>query len=730
MKPSNWSIRAKLAALVAAASVLPLALSAWLDIRDTRAGLTSGLETLLAARTDQIVHEFDSIHQGYVRSTDRVARLPVSQSFCEADEGGRVRLRERLLGVLKTFPTSDPDIRGAGVIGRSGHVLIATEEPLDGLDLSTRTTVRDALAGTAVISSVYLSAPAGQPMVAYILPVRDRTGKVLCAVSLWVRAEAFWRALKASNDLAGPGSFGVLYDSLGIRIAHTRDAGIVYHPAGPLARQEIEQLAAEKRFGDRTRTLLEDVRPFPGHFERARAATPDPRVFSGTPPSTGKPSHSVARRLRHVNWTVFYVAPEENLTRQLSAATRDKLELALGIMGLALLAGAAFAASILRPVRELAEATDALSAGAEDAQVPVRGNDELARLGSSFNKMADRLREQGAALRQSHSVLENQVSERTALLNAIVDNSMAVIYAKDLDGRFLLVNDLFCTLFHLRREEVIGRTNHEIFDAATADTFRAMDVRVADSPRPLLEEEPVPQDDGLHTYLSIKCRLCDPSGKVYGIVGVSTDITERQQAQARQLAQLERLRLLDGISTAIGARHDLQSIYGVVASSLEEQMPVELCTICTFDPASNTLVVSRGGGASGEVARRAGLADTREAAIPIDSNGLGRCVRGELIHEAELAASKYAFSRQLANAGMGSAVMAPLTAEGRVFGVLIAARRDANAFSSADCEFLRQVTSHVALAAQQAQLTAGIAADHAAAGAPERPGANGEWHRA
>jgi signal transduction histidine kinase/CheY-like chemotaxis protein len=49
-------------------------------------------------------------------------------------------------------------------------------------------------------------------------------------------------------------------------------------------------------------------------------------------------------------------------------------------------------------------------------------------------------------------------------------------------------------------------------------------------------------------------------------------------------------------------------------------------------------------------------------------------------------------------------VVAPLPAEGRVFGVLITARRRANSFSSGECEFLRQLSAHVAVAAQQAQL--------------------------
>ena len=62
------------------------------------------------------------------------------------------------------------------------------------------------------------------------------------------------------------------------------------------------------------------------------------------------------------------------------------------------------------------------------------------------------------------------------------------------------------------------------------------------------------------------------------------------------------------------------------------------------------------------------------------------------------------FPRKLAGGGLRSVVMAPLLVESKVFGVLLAGRREPNSFTSSDCEFLRQLSEHVALAALQAQL--------------------------
>ena len=90
--------------------------------------------------------------------------------------------------------------------------------------------------------------------------------------------------------------------------------------------------------------------------------------------------------------------------------------------------------------------------------------------------------------------------------------------------------------------------------------------------------------------------------------------------------------------------------------------------------------------------------------IPIDENGLARSVQGHVVYEPEIAGSSFPFPMRLASAGMHSLVIAPLLVESQVFGVLISARRAANSFSSAECEFLRQASEHTALASNQAQL--------------------------
>jgi len=118
------------------------------------------------------------------------------------------------------------------------------------------------------------------------------------------------------------------------------------------------------------------------------------------------------------------------------------------------------------------------------------------------------------------------LNESQQLLSAIVDNSSAVIYVKNLQGQYLMINRRFTELFHLSQEKVLGNTDYDFFSKDMADAFREIDVRAAESDYALTEQEVAPHDDGLHTYISVKSALRHENGKAYATFGISTDITQ------------------------------------------------------------------------------------------------------------------------------------------------------------------------------------------------------------
>ncbi len=183
---------------------------------------------------------------------------------------------------------------------------------------------------------------------------------------------------------------------------------------------------------------------------------------------------------------------------------------------------------------------------------------------------------------------------------------------------------------------------------------------------------------------------------------LETQIAERQLAERKVHEQLERLNLLQQITRSIGERQDLRSIFQVVVRSLEDQLPIDFSCICLYEPSQHALQVTCVGVRSEALAQSFMMGE--QAHIPIDENGLSSCVRGKLVYEADIAEVAFPFPQRLAQGGLRALVMAPLLAENTVFGILIVARRAAHSFTSGECEFLSQLSEHVALAANQAQL--------------------------
>lgn len=153
--------------------------------------------------------------------------------------------------------------------------------------------------------------------------------------------------------------------------------------------------------------------------------------------------------------------------------------------------------------------------------------------------------------------IEAQLRETGDRLQAILDNTPAVIYMKDAESRHIVVNRRFQSVVGLAEDQIIGKTNHELFPKHVADVLRANDLNVLRSLTPLQSEEAVEQSDGTHTYVSVKFPVFDGDGRPFGICGISTDITERKslEEQLQRAAKMEAIGRLAG-----GVAHDFNNL--------------------------------------------------------------------------------------------------------------------------------------------------------------------------
>lgn len=125
----------------------------------------------------------------------------------------------------------------------------------------------------------------------------------------------------------------------------------------------------------------------------------------------------------------------------------------------------------------------------------------------------------------------------------ILNLAPAVIYVKDDQGRYTYVNRHFELLSGLSADQVVGRTDDELFPKEVADNAYHNDRKVFDSGVPLEIEEFGPVDGEMHTFLSAKFPLYDENGRITSICGISTDINTRKKIERSLKESEERFRI-------------------------------------------------------------------------------------------------------------------------------------------------------------------------------------------
>lgn len=297
------------------------------------------------------------------------------------------------------------------------------------------------------------------------------------------------------------------------------------------------------------------------------------------------------------------------------------------------------------------------------------------------------------------------------------------------------VSDAYLRATLTRRDEILGRGLFDVFpdnpdDPAAsgvqnlkASLMRVRSTRAADTMATQKYDIRKPESEGggfTERYWSpANSPMLDDAGEIAYIIHSAEDITEsvhlrqygseqkklneeRRQAESKLRAQVTRLALLSHITRAVGERQDSQSIFQVVANTVEEQLPVDICCICLCDPVTSELTVASIGARNGVPA--SDLHTGGQMYVSMDKTALSSCVRGELVYEPHAGERRFAFPRHLSNVSLHSVVAAPLLVEREIFGVLLAGRHPAQSFTPDDCEFLKQLSEHTALAAHQAQL--------------------------
>ncbi|MFC1461664.1 PAS domain S-box protein, partial [Verrucomicrobiota bacterium] len=141
---------------------------------------------------------------------------------------------------------------------------------------------------------------------------------------------------------------------------------------------------------------------------------------------------------------------------------------------------------------------------------------------------------------------ERMLSREQSLFQTLMKNPFDFIYFKDQQGRFEHVSDRFCEFFGFRREDIIGKSDVDLFPADVAEETFNEDMQVIRTGKPLINKE---ENAKGVWVLTTKTPWLDKEGNIIGLFGISRDITKRKKAEE----EIRNFQLVvDSASDAIG----------------------------------------------------------------------------------------------------------------------------------------------------------------------------------
>jgi len=176
---------------------------------------------------------------------------------------------------------------------------------------------------------------------------------------------------------------------------------------------------------------------------------------------------------------------------------------------------------------------------------------------------------------------EDQLIKSERRLQAIIDNGLAIISIKDLDGRYSYSNQQFHAVFNTDPEQVIGSKNTDFLTTSEAENQKQRETIALKTQKPVEFEENLLIDNVIHHFISVKIPLMDLNDKTYAICSMSTDITESKN-QAELLKRSQKMEALGKLTGGIA--HDYNNMLAVILgfAQLIESLSVDSPQITNF----------------------------------------------------------------------------------------------------------------------------------------------------
>jgi len=234
--------------------------------------------------------------------------------------------------------------------------------------------------------------------------------------------------------------------------------------------------------------------------------------------------------------------------------------------------------SITQPINKLLLAAKTFGEGDLSHSILIYSDDELGMLSEEFNAMASQVLKANQNLQKSLSDMkqaELNFHESESKVNEIIEHAQSIIYLKDLDGRYILVNKQFEKVLGKSKRDVVGKTSNEIFSNDLANNYSEVEQYVFETQTEIESEDIMcDQNNNERYYTSIRFPLMNNSGEMYALCGFSSDVTEQRSAQLKLSSfnkELEK-RVIERTSELDAANKELKAFAYSIAHDLSSPL--------------------------------------------------------------------------------------------------------------------------------------------------------------
>jgi PAS domain S-box-containing protein len=171
---------------------------------------------------------------------------------------------------------------------------------------------------------------------------------------------------------------------------------------------------------------------------------------------------------------------------------------------------------------------------------------------------------------------EESLERERSFLRQVIDTDPNFIFAKDREGRFTLANKAVADAYGTKVENLLGKTDADFnSNPQEVESFRQMDLKVLDTLQErFIPEERITDSRGQVRWLqTVKRPIIESDGSARQVLGASTDITQRKQAEMELREQRAELAHVARISTmgelAASLAHELNQPLTAILSNAQ-----------------------------------------------------------------------------------------------------------------------------------------------------------------